>query len=109
MLLNRYNIIVLFCLTIITNRALSQNPVKLSYAKYLDNVVENNPISKRAENIQKYGDYQFKAAKGNYDPLISGGYENKFYGGSNYYSILNSEIKQPIFTSQFLKFGYFRA
>jgi outer membrane protein TolC len=106
MLLNRASIIVLFCLIIITNKALSQNPVKLSYLEYLGNVVENNPISKRAVNIQKYGEYQFKAAKGNYDPLISGGYENKFYGGSNYYSILNSEIKQPIFTSQFLKFGY---
>ncbi len=106
MLRNKIHVLLLLSLSVCLKAVYAQSPVKLSYANYLSNVLENNPISKRAENVRKYGEYQFKAAKGNYDPLIAGGYENKFFSGSNYYSILNSEIKQPIFTSQFLKFGY---
>lgn len=80
--------------------------VKLSYADFVANVLQNNPLAKRAENEKKYGELQYKAAKGNYDPFVSGNYDQKQFNGTNYFTTLNSEIKQPIFTSQYLKFGY---
>ncbi len=84
----------------------SQTTVLLSYDAYLKNVLENNPISKRADNIKQYGELQYKASKGNFDPFVSGTYENKNFNGSNYYSILNSGVKVPLFTAQNLKVGY---
>ena len=99
------NIIILFsffCSLIIV----SQNTSVLNYNDYLTNVLLNNPISKKAENEKRYGELQYRAARGNYDPLISGNFDQKQFAGSNYYTTLNSEIKQPIFTSQYLKFGY---
>ncbi|MBL7937639.1 MAG: TolC family protein, partial [Bacteroidia bacterium] len=60
----------------------------MSYESYLNNVLENNPLAKRAQNIQQYGELQYKAAKGNFDPNISGTYDNKYFNNSNYYSIL---------------------
>ena len=84
----------------------SQTNLQLSYEGYLENVLLNNPLAKRADNEKKYASALYKAARGNYDPMINGSYENKFLNGKNYYSSLNSEIKQPIFTSQYLKFGY---
>ena len=84
----------------------SQNNLQISYDAFLVNVLQNNPLSKRAENEKKYADIQYKAARGNYDPILSGNYEQKQFNGSNYFTTLNSEIKQPIFTSQYFKFGY---
>lgn len=84
----------------------SQINIKLSYESFVESVLANNPLSKKADNIKKYGDLQYKAAKGNYDPTLNGSFENKYFNNTNYYSVLNSELKQPIFTSQFLKLGY---
>lgn len=80
--------------------------VSLSYNDFVKNIIQNNPLSKQAENIKKYGELNFKAARGNYDPLLSGSFEQKQFNGKNYFTTLNSEIKQPIFTSQYLKAGY---
>lgn len=84
----------------------SQNSETLSFDKYINNILENNPLAKKASNVKTYGELQYKAARGNYDPTINGSYENKYFNGNNYYSNLNSEIKQQLFTSQYLKFGY---
>ena len=83
-----------------------QNTIVLSYDTYLKNVLENNPLSKRADNLKKYGELQYKASKGNFDPFVSGTYDNKNFNGSNYYSVVNAGVKVPLFTSQNLKFGY---
>lgn len=78
----------------------------LDYSTFINNIKTNHPLIKRAQNIGEIGNAQLKSARGNYDPTINGNYENKYYNNKNYYSILNSEIKQPIFTSQYLKAGY---
>ncbi len=86
--------------------AKSQNNLQLSYQTFLLNVVQNNPLAKKAENEIKYADAQYKAARGNYDPILSGNYEQKQFNGTNYFTTLNSEVKQPVFTAQYFKFGY---
>jgi len=54
-----------------------QKSVVLSYDIYLKNVIENNPLSKKADNVKIYGELQYKASKGNFDPFVSGTYDNK--------------------------------
>lgn len=83
-----------------------QNPVGLSFDNYIDAVQNHHPLINRAGNLVQGAEYEYKAQKGEFDPLISGNFENKFYNDKNYYSVLYSEIKQPIFTSQYLKAGY---
>ena len=78
----------------------------LSYESFLKNVLEHHPIAKKAYNMKQYGELQYKAANGNFDPTISGTYDNKFFNNSNYYSVLSSGVKIPLFTAQNLKFGY---
>ncbi len=84
----------------------AQTPLKLSYADFLGNIVAHNPMAQQATNISQYGDLQLRAARGKYDPQLTGSHENKFFGGTNYFTTVNSEIKQPLFTSQFFRFGY---
>lgn len=80
--------------------------VSISYNSYIDNVLKNNPISRKAENLKIYGELNYNSAKGNYDPKVNANYGNKFFNGTNYYTSLTSEIKQQLFTNQYLKFGY---
>jgi outer membrane protein TolC len=83
-----------------------QNVTLLKYNEFISAVLENNPLSKRAANEKHYAELKLRAARGNYDPIISGDYNQKQFDGRNYYTLLNGEIKQPIFTSQYLKLGY---
>ena len=76
------------------------------YNDFISGILQNNPLAKRANNEKKYADLQLRAARGNYDPIVSGNYDQKQFNGSNYFTTLSSEIKQPIFTNQYLKFGY---
>ncbi len=84
----------------------SQEPIIFKYETFMDRVIQNNPLMERANNVSMIGNLQYKSARGGYDPIIAGNYSNKFYKGTNYYSELNSMVKQPLFTSQYLKFGY---
>jgi outer membrane protein TolC len=79
---------------------------KLNYSNFIKNVLANNPVAQSADNISKIAKFQYNAMRGNYDPQLNGSHENKTFIGKNYYSIINAEIKQPIFTSQSIKFGY---
>jgi len=80
--------------------------VLISYEKFMDDVMKFHPLSDRAENFKKLGMYQLQAARGSYDPFLEGNHENKFYNGTNYYSVSSAQLKQALFTSQYLKAGY---
>ena len=79
---------------------------KLNYSNFIKNVLVNNPAAQSADNVSKIAKFQYNAMRGNYDPQLKGSHENKTFIGKNYYSIINAEISQPIFTSQSIKLGY---
>jgi outer membrane protein TolC len=96
----------LLLFVVIINVCFSQQALNINYDVFLKSVLENNPLATRANNETQYGRLLFKAARGNYDPLINGNYNNKFFSEKNYFTYFNAEVKQPIFTNQYLKFGY---
>ena len=85
---------------------LVQAQVSLNYDLFLDKVIKNNPIAEKALNIKGMAELKNLSAKGNYDPIISGGLDNKYYNSTNYYTHVNAEFKQALYTSQYLKLGY---
>ncbi len=95
----------LFFMLCIVKLGITQNAL-LDYNEFISSIIKNNPLSIRSDNEKRYGDLQLKAARGNYDPVLSGNYDQKQFIGKNYFTTLNSEIKQPIFTSQYFKMGY---
>ena len=96
--------IILIIIYVFSLPLFSQN--KLNYSTYINNILQNNPLAQSAENVSQAAQFQYEAARGNYDPLLIGSHENKTLNGSTYYSIVNAEIKQPIFTSQSIKMGF---
>ena len=103
--MNRKNKFVLLLISL-AQLVYCQTSTELPVDTYVNNILANHPLINRANNLVKGAEYDYKAQRGEYDPLISGNYENKFYNDKNYYSVLYSEVKQPIFTSQFIKAGY---
>jgi outer membrane protein TolC len=97
------NFVLVFALSL---SGFAQTESGLTYSLFLQYVEQNHPLAGKAKNMSRYGELQYQSERGNYDPVVNGSYDNKFFGGSNYYSHLQSEIKQPIFTSQFVKLGY---
>lgn len=95
-------ILLTFCMCF----SISAQNLILSYNDFISNILANNPLAKKANNETELAKLKYKSARGNYDPLINVDYNEKQLGGKNYYSIFNGEIKQPIFTSQYLKVGY---
>lgn len=77
-----------------------------TYNSFLNVVKKENPLSKRAGNAVTYGQVQHRAAKGNYDPQLSVGADGKEFNSKHYFSNVNAELKQPLYTSHYLKAGY---
>ncbi|MBK6523725.1 MAG: TolC family protein [Sphingobacteriaceae bacterium] len=102
--LSRNSLVVL--LMGLSEICLSQTVSMYSYNTFLSSVKEMNPLSKKAENNIAYGGAQLKAAKGNFDPQLGTNIEGKQFNSSNYFTYANAELKQPIYTSQYLKVGY---
>ncbi len=96
----------IYLLIVFISQGFAQNTLLPVYNEFILGLLQNNPLSKRASNEKKYGKLQLKATRGNYDPVFSGNYDQKQFNGTNYFTALNSKITQPIFTSQYLKFGY---
>lgn len=78
----------------------------LTYNGFLSVVRQTNPLSKKAYNNRDYATAQYKAAKGNFDPQLSSFIDNKFFNSKDYFTVAGAELRQPLYTSQYLKAGY---
>lgn len=99
------NIFICFIL-ISSSICFGQTDLLPGYNEFINGILQNNPLARRANNEKKYAELQLKAKRGNYDPIVSGDYDQKYFKGTNYFTTLSSEIKQPVFTNQYLKLGY---
>lgn len=78
----------------------------VTYTSFLRSVRENNPLSQKAANMLSYAEFQQKAARGGFDPQLNSAVENKQFNSYHYFTNGSAELKQPLYTSQFLKVGY---
>ncbi len=85
---------------------LSQSSQNIDYNNFLISVKEKNPLALKAENNIEYGNAQLRAAKGGFDPQLDLALEKKLFNSINYYNYGVAELKQPLYTSQYLKMGY---
>lgn len=103
-LLNKYSLVVI--LTLICPFGFAQSGNLFDYNSFLLEVRKNNPLAARADNNIEYGKVQLKAAKGNFDPQLNSFIESKQFNSLDYFTFGSAELKQPLYTSQYLKAGY---
>jgi len=107
MLTKKRNSIILAL--VILNRlghAQSLATYSFDYNTFLSSVKENNPLAGKANNNLEYGKAQLNAAKGNFDPQLYSTIDSKQFNSYNYFTSGIAELKQPLYTSQYLKVGY---
>lgn len=83
-----------------------QGQNSLNYNAFLSAVKEGNPLAKKAYNNKTYAKVQYRAAQGNFDPQINSFVENKYFNSTDYFTLGGAELKQPLYTSQYIKVGY---
>lgn len=76
------------------------------FQSFLDRIKSNHPLFQKANNVGEIGRLAKRSAQGGFDPFISGDFDNKTFDGKNYYSVLNMQVKQQLFASQYLSAGY---
>jgi hypothetical protein len=104
--MRRRDLTYILSILLFSNSFFSQTDKVFSFNEFVDHVTETNPLSVKADNVYSISVNEYKAAKGAFDPWVNGSLENKQFDGKNYYNVLNAEMKQPLFASQFFKAGY---
>lgn len=97
---------LVIALLLLSGVCFSQTLTDYTYNSFLNSVKKQNPLSARANNNNTYAKVQLRAAKGNFDPQLTSSIESKQFNSSSYFTYVNAELKQPLYTSQYLKAGY---
>ena len=98
--------LVLYLLSFVTITVTAQTVRVIDFAGFIDHVTNNSPAAQRIYNTARAGEYQVEQARGLYDPQVAGSTNNKYFSEQQYYSYLKADVKQPIFTNQYIKAGY---
>jgi outer membrane protein TolC len=78
----------------------------LSFETYMDIVKTHHPVSKQAELQISKGDASLQSSRGGFDPKIFTDIGQKYYEGSQYYSLVNAGLKIPTWMGIELQAGY---
>lgn len=73
------------------------------FKTYLNVVKQYHPVAKQAQLQLEKGEANVLKARGGFDPKINSDFEQKYYKGSQYYSLFNSGLKIPTWYG--LEFG----
>jgi outer membrane protein TolC len=101
--MKKNNLLVLIALMLGTG---ANGQDSINYLLFLERIRMNHPIVQYAKNVGRSGDVMLRSAQGNFDPVLSADYEEKFFDGKNYYTSTNAYLKQPVFASHALTAGY---
>lgn len=78
----------------------------LDYEAFITIVKNHHPMIYQAEIIANSGDAQVLKSRGNFDPKLEGSVQQKYYGGSQYYNLINGGLKIPTWFGISAKAGY---
>ena len=96
-------ILVLLFASFVVN---AQQENQLSLQEYLQAVLAEHPIAKNASLQSEFADAELLKAKGSLDPKFTIGQKAKEFEDTEYYTILNSELKIPTSTGLSFKAGF---
>lgn len=81
----------------------------LTEKEFLERVRQFHPICYQARLTADIASRLVGAARGQFDPVASGSWDNKRYDDKEYWRLLHSEVKAPLLFGPEIKAGYERA
>ena len=79
---------VRFVLSLLLFPTVLAGQIRVTYADFIAQIKQYHPLAQKANNMEQFGQFNYQAARGNYDPFLAVSHENKFLSGTNYYSFL---------------------
>ncbi|MCH7396950.1 TolC family protein [Belliella sp. DSM 107340] len=76
---------------------------QLSYEQYLAWVRYYHPVAKQADINLRFGEQEMMIARGGFDPLLFGNYDNKQFNDTEYYDKREAGVKVPTMAGVELK------
>ncbi|MGY5848758.1 TolC family protein [Salegentibacter sp. HM20] len=99
------NIYVLLGFFLLAGGLMAQED-SLSYREFLVKVLEDHPVVRQAGLVRQLGDAEVQAARGAFDPRFEVDYKAKEYKGTEYYDLLDAQLKIPTWYGLQLKGGF---
>ncbi len=104
--MRRSLICILFCLSFSINNY-AQGPVDtLSWDGFFNIIKHYHPITQQANLLQDLARAKKLKAIGGFDPKIETDFDQKYYGGTDYYTFLTPQLKLPLWYGIELKGSY---
>lgn len=99
---------ILFSLSIAPYCTLSQenNSSQLNFEKFMQIVRQHHPVALQSELQPEFGEATLRMARGSFDPKAFGDLNQKYFDGSNYFSLLDAGLKVPTWFGIELKSGF---
>jgi outer membrane protein TolC len=73
---------------------------------FLSNVLKNHPMTMRADMRMDVAKAELMKSRGQLDPSLNSNVQQKYFGGKDYYSLANGELKIPTYYGIDFKTGY---
>lgn len=80
----------------------------LSLKDFYTQILENHPIVRQAKLLNELAKQELRIARGGFDPKLQADYQQKQFGGTEYYSLFGSKLKVPTWLGE-IQGGYDRA
>ena len=77
----------------------------LSQQEYVDIIKKYHPTAKKVALVIQQAQAELIKSRGGFDPYLAAKYQNKDFGGINYYNYLNTELKIPTWYGIEIKAG----
>jgi outer membrane protein TolC len=92
-MINIKSILSIYLSVCLSGVMLAQGDIALDV--YVKNILEHHPYIKIANNKLLKSEYKLKAARGAFDPKISGSWQLKEFDDKSYYNLQNVKLKAP--------------
>ncbi len=92
----------LFCSGVVAQN----DSLLITYEQFIQQVVSNHPIAKQIRVQLAAADLNKMAAQGNFDPKLGANWDFKQFDNKNYFNILQSHLKIPVYAGIEAEVGY---
>ena len=73
-----------------------QDSTVLSFRSFVEYVLTTHPMARKAELRDEFAQAEWMAARGNFDPQISSGWNDKFFDDKHYYRLFSNRVNIPL-------------
>lgn len=93
---------------LLSNECASQTKDTLTFLEFREFVISNHPIYRQAMLQKAKGESAIQSARGNFDPKIEAGVQQKYFRDQDYYNLNSASLKIPTQSPIELKAGFDR-